>query len=564
MQQYKGEIYRSRAVREDLSLQPLGNIHLHSDLLHELKPSANPTFITYLLLIAFFILFIGWVNYVNLTTAMAADRAQEVGVRKVLGATQGSLVRQFLTESFLLNLMAAWVAVMLVQLAQPHLSGFTGKDISVLLWREPWFWGTLASLVAVGGLASGLYPAFVLSAFQPVRVLKGKPVSQGAGLGLRKSLVVFQFAASVLLLAGTFTVYRQVGFMRAQDLGINLSQILMVKAPSVAAAGYEQKAQVFKNRVLQLPGVSEVSETGFVPGKPITWTSGIVKRLGVEDYRENTFFVMAADYGFLGTFGIDLVAGRYFSPAHPSDDSTALVLNEKAVRQLGFRKAEEAIGQQVQTDVYPSGKGTVVGVIQDYHHLSLQHAHRPQLIFFRPATREYFSLKIQPAAAAATVSEVKDIYLSLFPGNPFQSFFLDDFFDRQYQGDRRFGQIFLLFSGAAIFLACLGLVGLVAFATAQRTKEIGVRKVLGASVSNILLLLSKDFMKLVLLANLVAWPLAWWGMREWLQNYAYRIDLNLGLFVLPSLLVLFIALLTVSFQSIKAALANPVKSLRSE
>jgi putative ABC transport system permease protein len=558
---YKGAALQADNAKEEMFLQPIKQIHLYSNLNREIGVNNDITTIYFLLIIAAFILILAWVNYINLSTARSIERAKEVGIRKVVGASRWQLIGQFMAESFVLNTLAAIFAITLVQLALPFFNDFTGQQMPLSLWEDPAFWLLFVGLFITGTLFSGVYPAFALSSFQPVSVVKGKWRSSASGILLRKSLVVFQFVISVLLITGTFTVYRQIQYMQDQDLGLNIEQVLVVKSPFIRNKQFDQKFDVFRNQVLQYPNVKHFATTDVVPGMEDMYSDNGIKREGSDDISLSIFSLIWADYDFIATYGIKLLAGRAFSKEFSTDQQGAII-NEAAAKALGFASAQEAVNSNIMYG--RDYKYKVVGVVNNYHQKTLKNDYVPMLFLLNPKAGRCYSIKIEAKDAGATLAAIEKAYQSVFPGNPFEYFFLDEFFDSQYKADRHFRRIFTLFASLAIFVACLGLLGLASFATIQRTKEIGIRKILGASVNQIIYLLSKDFLKLVLLANLIAWPLAYWGIYEWLSTYAFRISINPWLFIIPSILVFIIALLTVSLQTINSAKSDPVKSLRYE
>lgn len=563
IQSYRGKDLVAENAKEDLFLQPLQSIHLHSDLRNEISENNSIRTIYFLILIAAFILILAWVNYINLSTARSIERAKEVGIRKVVGASRFQLICQFLIESFLLNTIGAILAITIVQLALPYFNDFTGQQMPLTLVSNTSFWLLFILLFISGTVFSGLYPAFVLSAYAPAMVVKGKWQSSANGILLRKSLVVFQFVVSVLLITGTFTVFRQIQFMQEHDLGLNIEGVLVIKAPFVVAdySQFDRKLEVFRNKVLLYPAVKNVAMTDVVPGMEDMYSDNGIKREGSNAISISMFSLIWADYHFISTYNIQLLAGRAFSKAY-STDTQGAVINEAAAKALGFSSPQEAVNNKINY-----GRDftyTVLGVVNNYHQKSLKSDYVPMIFLLNPSAGRCYSLKIDLKDARNTVSAIEKAYQSVFPGNPFEYFFLDEFIDSQYKSDRHFRRIFTLFALLAIFIACLGLLGLAYFATIQRTKEIGIRKVLGASVDQMVYLLSKDFIQLVLVANLIAWPLAYWAIKQWLQNYTFRIEINPWLFLLPSLLVLFVALLTVSMQTLHSARSNPVKALRCE
>lgn len=555
--------------REDIMrLQPLESIHLYSQLSDEPEVNGDGRAVSFLLIIALFILVIAYVNYINLATSRSLERANEVGVRKVMGAMRGQLLRQFLVESALINFVALILAVVIVGFTLPFFNQLTGIEIDASLSRllqQTWFWLTLGGLFLAGAFLSGLYPAFVLSSFKPVSVLSGKFRAGRGGSLFRKALVVFQFATCVALIIGTFTVYRQLNYMRSQDLGFNPEQLLVVERPGVRIRDVNQRTNAidgFKNQVKQNPDVINVSSTVTIPGKKMRWKTVIRKYSDpVEDV--HSVSVTGGDFDFVETLGMEMVAGRNFSRDMGTDLDTACMISQSVVPMLGFASPEEAIGKTIALDQFQTS-AIVVGVVNDYHQESLKEDTDPTVFYPTEYGGEYYLARVSTNKLNQTINHIETAWETHFPGNPFNYFFLDDLFERQYESDQRFGQIFGLFAILAILVGCLGLFGLAAFAAQKRVKEIGIRKVLGASVMNILVLLSKDFVKLVLLANVIAWPIIMLVMNRWLEGFANRIELGWCMFLVAALVVLGIALITVSFQTIRAALANPVESIKYE
>lgn len=553
------EFARNNNIRNELALLPLSDIHLYSNYNQEAEVNGNGRAVSFLFLIAFFIIGIAWINYINLATACSMERAREIGVRKVLGALRVDLIRQFLTESVLLNVIALVVALLAVLELAPVFHQFIGRaEASGFNLPANYWLGTLA-IFAAGALLAGLYPAFVLSGYQPGLVLKGVFKNRRNSQALRKGLIVAQFAASVALIAGTMIVYRQVEFMRQQSLGANINQTLVLDAAaSLSDSLYQNAFQPFKNEALGISGVKNLTASSSVMGKEIYWTTS-GRRL-VADAGTITLFHLGVDYDFVPAYNLELKAGRNFSENFTTDNKTAL-LNEQAAKQLGFESIESAINQKIRRG---GDTLTVIGVVANFHQQGLQKTIDPMIMLLRPNIRGYYSAKIQATEVQATVAALQKIWEKHFPADPFSFYFLDELFDRQYRADMIFGKVFGAFAFLAVLIACFGLLGLSAYNVVQRTKEIGVRKVLGASVVSIAGLLSKDFVKLVLAANLVAWPVAYFAMNRWLQDFAYRVNIGWWVFALAGGAALLIALLTVSLQAIKAALVNPVEALRYE
>lgn len=543
------------------NLQPLKDIHLYSHYMMEPGENGDGKTVYLLLGIAFFIVIIAWVNYINLATARAITRAREVGVRKAIGSRRMQLIGQFLSESALLNGLALVLALLIVLAAIPGFNRLSGQQLSFSLFIQPDFWIGLLLLFLIGVFFSGLYPAFVLSGFKPIEVLKGKMGSTKQSALLRKSLVVFQFATSLFLLIGTIAVYRQIQFMRKQSLGISIDQTLVIPQPIVGIdSTFQRKITAFKQELQQQSSIKDITVSTSIPGEAVGWNAGGIKLVGADETTQKQYRVIGVDYDYIKTYGLKLIAGRPFSKDFGSD-AHSVIFNKKGIEQLGFSKPEDAIGKRID---FWGDQYTIEGVTDNFHQQSLREAFEPLIFRLIPDLNGSISIKTNTAQVSQTISRVKTEWNKFFPGNTFDYFFLDDHFDRQYKADQRFGQVFGLFTSLAILVACLGLFGLASFTTLQRTKEIGIRKVLGASVANILKLLFREFAFLLIIAFVIAVPIAWLTTSNWLQGYAFRINLQWTYFIFPFIIIILIALITVSFQSIKAAIANPVKSLRTE
>ncbi|SDK85950.1 putative ABC transport system permease protein [Catalinimonas alkaloidigena] len=540
------------------TLQPVTTIHLQPGWGDEPNPTLSGQTLYVLMGIGLLILLMAGINYVNLSTARAVRRAREVGVRKTAGASRLQLVAQFLTESFLLNVISAGLALTLFQLLQPYFGQtLTEMPPAFALTHWPPFWFLLAMLIVVGSLGAGLYPAFVLSGFRPAVVLKGTLGSAATAQrqGLRQGLVVFQFAASVLLIIATLTAARQLRFMQQRDLGLDLSQQLVVQAPA-----YLSGQGQFKQALAPEPDIAGIALSGDVPGREIYWRTDQYHRPGQDAPGSVTFLMIDGD--FVEVYQLELLAGRTFLPTDTLQRPYPAMLNASAVTLFGFASPEAAVGQTLETgDQHP----IIVGVLNDYHHQSPAQPIPPTL--YRPGGGDFgnfYTIHTQTRNMPRTLAKVESTFKQLYPDSPFEYFFLDAFYAQQYRADERTYTLFGSFAGLAMLIGCLGLFGLSAYTAQQRTKEIGIRKVLGASVSSLLGLLSKDYLRLVVVANLVAIPLGWYLARQWLDQYAFRTELSGWLFLAPLLALLLIAGLTVSVQTLRAALANPVEALRSE
>ncbi|MGW9684497.1 ABC transporter permease [Flagellimonas sp. 2504JD1-5] len=555
-----GEFLRRFNAGVTYSLQPLTDIHLKSNYMEEAEPNGNGGTVYLLLGVALFIIVIAWVNYINLATARAVSRAKEVGVRKSIGSLRKQLIAQFFFESALFNGIALVLAVLLMLITIPSFNQLSGQQMSYTLFSELYFWIGLTAIFLVGVFLSGSYPAFVLSSFKPVEVLKGTITSSNQGQVLRKALVVFQFAASLFLLIGSYVVYQQISFMRNQSLGVNIDQTLVIKPPIVSDSTFTKQKEAFKSSLLQYPFIDMAAVSSTVPGQDGGINAGGIRLVSEEESKQKQYRFMRVDHDFMNLYDLKLIAGRGFSREFGADKNT-VVFNRKGITQLGFDNPDEALGKEIE---FWGNQYTIVGVIENFHQLSLREAYDPLILCLVPDVYGYFSLKVQSEQVAQTMGLVQKEWDNFFPGNTFEHFFLDDHFNAQYVKDRQFGKVFSLFTILAILVACLGLFGLASFTTLQRTKEIGIRKVLGASVLNILKLLYMEFGLLLIISFVLAIPLAWFMANNWLETYAFSISIHWSFFALPFMVLLGIAFLTVSFQSLKASLANPVKSLRTE
>jgi putative ABC transport system permease protein len=542
------------------TLQPVSSIHLYSNLMFELQPNGDGNAVYLLLGIAIFVIIIAWINYINLATAKGIGRAKEVGVRKTLGSAKQQLIVQFMLEAGLLNLLALLLAVILIVVFLPVFANISGLHISFSLFLNPVFWITVAGILLVGSFFSGFYPAMVLSSFKPVEVMKGKLSASPRGIILRKGMVVFQFAASIFLLIGSLTVFRQIQYMQNQSLGINIDQTIVVKPPMAKIDSFYRNMMAFKNNILTNPAIKGMTVSTTVPGEPVGWNAGGIKPHGADQSQGKQYRVIGGDQEYLTFYDMKLLAGRKFSTQFTTD-TASVVFNEKAIHQMGFDKPAQAVGKQID---FWGKTYTIVGVVDNFHQQSLRDDYDALIFRCIPDLRNQVSIKISTADIQHTLSVLKTDWKTYFPNDQFDYFFLDQHFNKQYQADKRFGQVFGIFTFIAIFVACLGLFGLVSYTIVQRTKEIGIRKVLGATVSNILQLLYKDFAVLVVVAFVVSAPLAWYAINKWLQTYSFRLSINWILFAVPFVVVFIIAFVTVSLLTVKAALMNPVKSLKTE
>ena len=540
------------------SLMPLTKIHLYSNLQDELGINGSIQYVYIFSIIAIFILLIACINFMNLSTAHSSNRAKEVGVRKVLGGLKGNLIAQFLSESFLVSVISFLLAVVLVFLLLPLFNQLADKHISISALFNPSMMLGIFLLSVVVGLLAGTYPAFFLSSFQPIDVLKGKVAKGFKGSVLRNSLVVFQFTISMVLMFGTLVIYGQLNYIQHKNIGFNKEQILVL--PNTDAL--DKNANAFRNELLQMPGVKNVTVTGFLPVVGARGSSGFVTSPSFDGKNFTLMQKWPVDENYIPTLQLQLRSGRNFSSQFGLD-SASVVINEAAAQYLGSNPINKKIYQIENISTGKLVAYTVIGVIKNFNFNSLHEQVAP-LVLNLQANNGGMAVRVNTSDISGLIAQVKSKWKTMAPSQPFGYSFLDDDFNKQYNAELRTGKISITFSILAILIACLGLFGLVTYAAEQRVKEIGIRKVLGAVFFDIISLLSKDFVRLIFLSICIASPIAWWAMNKWLQGYAYRIDIAWWMFVLVGLISLLIALATVSFQAIKSAIANPIKSLRVE
>jgi putative ABC transport system permease protein len=547
-----GENMRESKMFVTLFLEPFKDVYLKSTRGGNGNGSITNVYI--FSIVALFILLIACINFINLTTARSVERAKEVGIRKVVGAEKAQLGLQFIGESIIISLFAFVLTIVLTGLFLPSFNSMAGKVISEGIFSNPAYPLILLAISLGIGVLAGVYPAFVLSSFKPVSVLKGSFSTGTQGVFLRKGLVIAQFTISIALIIGTLIIYNQMRFMRNQELGFNKEQTIVLEVnPSPAQTS-------LKIALNDLPGVTSTSLGSAVPGGGNNGAYSEIENKSGEMQVANlaAYFV---DYDYISQFDLKIVAGRGFSKGFVTDSTEAMVLNEKAVQLLGYSSPEEALGAKF--DQWGRA-GQIVGVVKDFHFRSLQENIKPLTMRIEPNMMDLVTVKVSPAQIQQTVAAIENVWQTILPASPFNYYFLDEFFDRQYRTEERFGNLFLNFAILAILISCLGLLGLAAYSTLQRKREIGIRKVIGSSIFGIVKLLSKEFLKLVGIAFFIAMPLAWLIMGQWLKDFAYRIDMQWWIFALAGASAILIALLTVSFHAVKASLANPVKSLRTE
>ena len=567
-------VQKERAAIKDKSddlyqpyFQQLKNIHLQSaDFKYDIARRGNETYVKALSVIALFVLVIACFNFINLATARSFRRAKEIGIRKVSGAGRRQLFFQFIGESILLSGISILIATGITMMLLPALDHFTGKTISFNPFTSPIPALLLIAATILIGLIAGIYPAVILSGFKAIRVLKGmKPaVTSGNHAGLRQGLVIIQFALSALLIISTTIVYNQVKYLHEKNLGFNKEQVMFFPL----SGGVDKKADAFKEELLRSPNVVSVTSGYGLPGDIYAGDAVNVPGKDGEKTISTNLFVVDDDY--IKTLGIQVLYGRDFSKELPTDVEEAFIINETAVKELGFGTPQNALGQRlnwpkwIPDSLHPVKQGRIIGVVKDFHFSSLHEKVGSLVMMEYPPIKDKMAVKVKAAGISNTIAFINNTWNKFSAGYPLDYKFLDESFFEMYKSEDKLRGLLSIFTGMAIFVGCMGLFGLAAYTAEQRTKEIGIRKVLGATVISILSMLSKTFLKPVLIASLIAFPIAWWAMNKWLEDFPYRVTISWWIFVLAGLLAIILALITVSFQAIRAAVANPVKSLRTE
>ena len=556
LERYAGDKYRESGVVLKPSLQPLVDIHLYSQRESELESNGDIRFVVLYMLIAFLIPLIACINFVNLATARSAMRAREVGVRKVMGANRTQLLGQFLGEAVVMTALAMVISVIMVQLALPAVNSIAGKQLIFPLSNGLVLVAMVFGAIVVG-VAAGAYPAVYLSGFLPTEVLKGSLKSGTRGLGLRKVLVVVQFAMSIFLLVSTAVIYDQLEFISTKRLGFNKEQVMVLP---ITGSFQRRNTPVLKERLSQVPGVSGVATTSGIPGMRVIPIMA-VRPEGMAPEDHLMMATLQVDEHLLNVLEIELVAGRNFSQDWGTDSTTGFLLNETAVQYLGWGTPADGIGRQYAWLPFGGKKGRVIGVVKDFH-LRTIHEEIEPIVILTSTYHQYVLIRLESGGIPETIARIGETWRNVDASFPLEYTFLDEDFDRLYRDDRRLGEVFAIFAILGVFVACLGLLGLASFSIQQRTREIGIRKVLGSTIASIVVLLSKDFMKYVLLGNVIAWPLAYFIMTRWLQNYAYAAVLNYAWFLVGGVIALILAWLTIGAHAVSASRRNPVNALR--
>lgn len=555
-----GEMLKNYGIEAYVSFEPFNDIYLKTKAGNGMGPVGSMERIYLLAGVALFVIILACINFINLATARSTHRAKEVGLRKVVGSARGALIRQFIGESFIITVLSLLVALAIVGVFLPVFNHLLGKNYQLIHLLNPYMLIRMAVLLIATTLLAGYYPAWVLSGLKPSEILKGKIQNSTRGIQLRRTLVVFQFFISFALVTGTLIIINQLDYMQKKELGFSKDQVVVINAARVNSKtpdGFE----VFINELKQQSFIKHVTLCNAVPGVP-GWQGQVAYPEGKTEEAVDTEY-MAIDEHYINTLNLSLIAGRNFDPLNKSDLTEGLILNEKSVVRFGWGTPENAIGKKIES---PSGtpQGTVIGVVRDYHELGLQQPIGPMAMAMNPSASYLYAIRFTASDTKEMLTSLEQLWKKNFPSYDFSFFFLDEKFEQQYQSEQRLANVFSIFSVITILIALIGLFGLVSFMVISKTKEIGIRKVLGATVFSITRLLSTEFVVLVVIANAIAIPLVWYYAHDWLQHFAYRMEIKPVIFIVTFAGTIIITIATVSFQALKAALANPVNSLRSE
>jgi len=557
VEKYIGDSMKNAGCDVEYFLQPITDIHLHSHLRHEITGNSDITYVYIFGMVALFILLMACINFMNLATARSIQRAKEIGIRKVLGSDRFKIIKQFYGESLFYSFISLLLALVLVQLTLPIFSSLSERDLAASFTAVPWLLPGFLGLAILVGLIAGTYPAFFLSGFKPVNILKGSIGVSGSNFHFRKVLVVIQFTISIALIIGTTVIIRQLDFMKNKNLGFDKEQVVVLP---IQERSIVTSLDMVKTELKKYNSILNVAASSHIPGQRPS--GGAFVPEGYLDGQSQMMNAISIDQDYLATLGMGVADGRNFSTEFPVDTSESILVNEMAVELIGWKSP---LGKTIGYAADPDDKRMrVVGVIKDFHFSSPHRKIAPLFVYHDPGRYRALFIRITPHDISGTLKFIEQKWQEFDPNRPFEYSFLDESFDRQYRNEEKLSRIFSNFTLFAILIACLGLFGLASFSAEQRTKEIGIRKVLGASVSNIVLLLSRDFARWVLLANLLAWPTAYLLMNQWLQRFAYRTDISIWTYLLAAVLALLIAMLTIGFQSARVAVVNPVESLKYE
>lgn len=556
-----GEELKRYKLTLALKVQPLTDIHLNSDFMQEMEINGNKDTVLFLSIIAYFILIIAWINYINITTARSLTRANEVGLSKIAGASGTQLIYQFFIEIILLNFVACIASLILVAAFLPLFCNFTGISAGYVLWRETWFWLTVTVLFILSIFLSGTYPVFVLTSFKTSVVLKGKYVHSKSNIVIRKALVIFQLLMAISLITCTLFVFRQVRFLQNQDKGISIEDVLAVRAPRIRDASFGSKLNTFKQELLKNQVITKFGLGTEVPGRQILWDAGGIFRVGSD--QSKNYQIVGIDYDYLDLLKAKIVAGRNFDQSF-SSDSSSLILNEKAVKWMEFGSSEEAINKKVN---YWDQIYTIVGVVKNYCQQSPKEAFEPHIFRFMPHGRDvrgFFLMKILPGKEKSVIKLVEEKYSEFFPDNPFDYFFLENYYEQQYKNEKILGSVFGAFALLSIIITCLGIFGLTSFLVLRKTKEISIRRVAGSDGFGIILLFSRDFIRINIIAFIIAIPICHYWLTQWLKTFEVKMDFSIWNYLLPFVATLILTLVTISLIVAKTISVNPAYSLRNE
>ena len=556
-----GEFMELYKLKFAYKLQAVKDIHLTSHYMHELKANGNKNSVIFLYIIAWFIIIIAWINFVNLLTISSIKRSEEISLRKVLGGTSRQLIRQFLLESLLINSIALLLAFVFIESSFPFFSQLTDIPVNYFMWNKIWFWQSIVLIFLVGTLLAGSYPVWGILSKKIAANLKGGFTGSKRAILLKKVLVIFQFFIAVVLIAGTISVYQQLQYLKSKESGIDKSDILIVNTPRVGSEDILNQRQAFKAELTKYPFVKNVAFSSVIPGKHNMFNRGGIYRLGDDSTSGKNYRITETDHQFLNVYSNILIDGRNFTDDYQTD-AGSVIINLAALELLGFEKPNQAIGEKI---LIRGLENTIIGVIENFHQESPRLDFEPQIFRLAQRFNGYFSIKLSNTKNLKDIQNtIEKHYKNFFPANPFEYFYLEDYYKQQYKSEVRFGKVFGVFSILALFITILGILSLSSFSAAQRRKEIGIRKVMGASINQILFLLSKNYITLLIIAFIIAIPIIHYALNKWLDNFANRMDLSIWIFIIPIILVSILSLITVCYQSIKAARDNPANSLRYE
>lgn len=555
------EFMETYKLKMGYKLQPVADIHLTSHYMHELKANGNKNSIVFLYIISWFIILIAWINFVNLLTISSIKRSSEISLRKVLGGTTPQLIKQFLLESLLINAISILLAFVFIEGIFPIFSRLTDIPVDYPLWIQSWFWQNVIIIFLIGTLLAGSYPAWGILTKKIVATLRNGFTGSKRAILLRKSLVVFQFFMAAILIAGTISVYQQLQYLKSKEVGITKSNILIIKTPRVGDQNIISQRRSFKEEISKLSFVDNISFSSVIPGMHNMFNRGGIRRINDDPTSGKNYRVTEVDHNFSNVYSNIFIAGRNFTEDYNTDAST-VVINLAASELLGFENSEEALNEKI---LIRGLENTIIGVIENFHQESPRLDFEPQIFRLAQRFNGYFSIKLNNTDNLNEIqSKIETIYKDFFSGNPFDYFYMEDYYKNQYKSEVRFGKVFGAFSLLALFITSLGILSLSAFSAAQRRKEIGIRKVLGASVNQILTLLSKNYISLLIISFILAIPIIYYALNKWLNNFANRMELSIWIFIIPVVVISVFSLITVIYQSVKAAKDNPANSLRYE